>query len=135
MKNIKSIWEWGKPVFKRYWKLIISIIIYSILMVGWAMGNEWVKTFASLSFLLWLCILGLVYALKSEQLPVSLVDLRKVKGVEAYPCEKLRELYFKETGRSFSDSIYPLMLPDEKAYVEWLENKTTRYLMLNQQDG
>ena len=71
-----------------------------------------------------------------DDTPVPLVDLRKVEGkVVSYPDKKLKDLYYQETGRAFSSTLYLLMTPDERMYLDWLENKTTRYFMLKDQDG
>ena len=127
-----------REMFKKHWGVVVLGVFLIGILGGWGFDWEWMKVFSALFFMLWLCVLGLIYAFRNwvDDTPVPLVDLRKVEGfVVSYPDKKLKDLYYQETERSFSSTIYLLMTPDERMYLDWLENKTTRYFMLKDQDG
>ena len=113
----------------------VVILILGMSVWGW---NVKVGMGVLLLFLmLWVCVVALVYVFRiwSDEEPLPLVDLRMVEGsVESYPDKKLKDLYYKETGRTCYN-VYYGMTPDEKRYLRWLENKTTRYFMLKNQNG
>lgn len=114
---------------------MIGLIIPMIgILVGILLNNDLVKGFSALFFILWACVLGIIYALKYwvDTEPLPLADLRKVESVEKYSEEELKELYYKETGRIVSSTMYLLMLPDEKHYVDWLELQATKFHKLKE---
>ena len=114
----------------------VVILILGMSVWGW---NVKVGMGVLLLFLmLWVCVVALVYVFRiwSDEEPLPLVDLRMVEGsVKSYPDKKLKDLYYKETGRTCYNELYYGMTPDEKRYLRWLENKTTRYFMLKNQNG
>jgi hypothetical protein len=127
MKNLK----WFNIV------LFTGVVILVLGMLIWDWNVDTGMGVILLFFVLWLCVVALVYAFRNwvDKNPIPLVDLRKVEGeVVTYPDKTLKNLYYQETGRAFSSTLYLLMTPDERMYLDWLENKTTRYFMLKNQN-
>jgi hypothetical protein len=122
-----------KNFIKNNWPINIFIIIVSFFILSFFLGWIIISIVLGVVIFIIICcvIIAWVVTKVADEQPLILTDMRKVEGVDKLTEEELRDIYYKETGRCIQKTMYLLLLPDEKHYIDWLELQATKYLILD----
>jgi energy-coupling factor transporter transmembrane protein EcfT len=118
---------------KNNWWLLFYIIFVAVLFIvtstlRWGFISA---VFGILIFvLLFVLILAWVLDIIKDKKLVQLTDIRKVEGLGVDKC-KLKLAYEKDKNKHIPNSLY-LSTPDEQSYINWLEEQTTKFLILQE---